>query len=309
MEKTDKRPWDIAREKAQKEKPPLAPIIEDQPFPFVISGISTAAPKAEIPTLGFPFYTLEKNKVTEPIKREFKNGTFEIIPGPDGMPTIYDRDILLFVMGELSRAVDGRMPYSSTVRFSVMDFIRTTGRSIGGRSYILFREGLSRLHTTSIRTNIRSGGKLLTEAFHFIEAYRILDPQDVKIDESRIMVEIKLNTWSMNALLGKEMLAISSKYYSIKNPTERRLYEIGRKFCGYQPSWKIGFETLYTYTGLRSRLRDFKCVLRKIVKKNNIPEYNIEFDEDNEMIIFSKKEEKQEPLPRIFNGRRAASLK
>ena len=276
-----------------KEKKTVIVIADDvipPPTHFQIAkGRSPSTPKAEVPFLELPIYSLSKCKTMEIRRIESKHGFINIIPGGHGMPTIWDRDILLFIAGELSRALDKKLPISPVVRFSVMDYLRATHRSFGGNSYTLFREGLSRLHTTSIETDLITNGKVFTRAFHLIEGYSILNPNEQKVEESRISVEVRLNDWSLNAILGREILSISPEYYKIQNATKRRLYEIARKGCGHQEKWAIRLELLYERTGIRSQLREFRYNLKKILAENDLPDYAITADDSLSLITFSKK--------------------
>lgn len=288
------RPWDIELQKLDREKisnpPPIrireAKIIEDV-APFLIGPQANANPRAEIPTLEFPIYSLSKHKSLAIKRIEARNGFIEIVPGQYGQPTIWDRDILLFILGELARASDYKQSISNKVKFYVADYLKRTGRSGGGRSYTLLKDALMRLHTTSIRTDMKIGGKLITDAFHLIESFQIIDP--LMNDEKRISIEVSVNQWSMTAVLAKEILSINPAYYKMQNPTKRRLYEIARKGCGGQNSWKIGLSLLHARTGTKIILRDFRYDMKKISKSNDIPDYSIEYDETTDMITFSKK--------------------
>lgn len=65
---------------------------------------------------------------------------------------------------------------------------------------------------------------------------------------------------------------------------ERRLYEIARKHCGNQKSFRIGLERLQEKTGSQSEPWEFRRMLTKIIADNDthghIPEYDFCLDGD-----------------------------
>ena len=69
------------------------------------------------------------------------------------------------------------------------------------------------------------------------------------------------------------MYKLSSEYFSLRSPYDRRLYELCRKHCGNQTQWEIGFENLYNKFGVKSPLREFRRKVKEIVKKQSIPDY------------------------------------
>jgi hypothetical protein len=58
------------------------------------------------------------------------------------------------------------------------------------------------------------------------------------------------------------------------------LYELGRKHCGKQSSWKIGLELLREKCGSHSYVRAFRAQVIDIIKANTLPEYRMFFDRE-----------------------------
>ena len=101
-----------------------------------------------------------------------------------------------------------------------------------------------------------------------------------------VKLEATMSDWFYNSLLGKEVLTINRKYFKLRKPLERRLYELARKHCGTQGEFKIGLEKLHKKTGSTSPLKKFRYYLRKIIKTNHLPDYQL-FLADNDVVHFS----------------------
>jgi hypothetical protein len=106
-----------------------------------------------------------------------------------------------------------------------------------------------------------------------------------------IAVEIKLSEWLYNAILNNELLTISPDYFQLRKPIERRIYEIARKHCGNQKSFKIGLEKLQLKVGSSSALWEFRRSIREIVTDNHLPDYEIALSDDDK-VIFTNRDKK-----------------
>ena len=65
-------------------------------------------------------------------------------------------------------------------------------------------------------------------------------------------LEVTLSDWVFNAIAGDDVLTLNRRYFQLRKPLERRLYELARKQCGTQPEWKCGLEKLQARTGSTS---------------------------------------------------------
>ena len=162
-------------------------------------------------------------------------------------------------------------------------------RNTGGSQYVQLKEGLSRLRGTSIETNIKTNGIEITTEFGLIDTWKTVKEDD---DGKPIAIEIKLSDWFYNSILGNAVLSIDKDYFSLRKPTERRIYELARKHCGNQTVWKIKLENLKLKLGITSPTRTLRFNINKIVQTNHLPEYNISIEDD--VVIFSRKESPKE---------------
>lgn len=270
---------------------------------FFVCDIFDAAPKADIGPMEHPIFSLS----TKPDKRvrnyAHRGLTIEIKPSSDGLATVHDRDVLIFCISQLIRAINDGREVSQTVRFHAADLLKATNRMTTGRGYELLKAAMERLAGTRISTNITTGGQEIFETFGLIERARIVrETREGRMQE----VEVKLSDWVFNAIRAQEVLTISRDYFRLRRPLERRLYELARKHCGTQKSWTISLELLQKKCGSCSTSFEFKRLVRNIVaediKHSHIPDYAIRFTENEQQIVFTNRGTAPAPSEEIFEG-------
>ena len=190
-----------------------------------------------------PFFALSTKKDIRSVEYE-KDGV-NIVLSPSAkhrLPTMMDKDILLYVGSLLMDKINKDELPSKTLRFSAHDLMITTNRPTDGRAYKLLKNAFERLTGCLISTNIKTNDLEESRNFHILESSRIVKNSH---DGSRMVeVEATVSDWFYNALLGKEVLTISRDYFRLRKTLERRLYELARKHCGRQEKWSIGLENL-----------------------------------------------------------------
>jgi hypothetical protein len=101
-------------------------------------------------------------------------------------------------------------------------------------------------------------------------------------DGRMLDVEMKLSDGVFNAIRANEVLTINRDYFRLRKPLERRIYEMARKHCGAQQSWKIGLEKLHKKTGSSSTGKEFRRLVRNIIRQDELhhhmPDYSIRMD-------------------------------
>ena len=107
-----------------------------------------------------PMFTLSTRKDTRIIKYETNSKnerkTVYIKPSVDGLPTIFDKDILIFCLSVLMQEKNKGNKISKTIRLTAHDLLKATGRSTGGSNYNQLQKSLDRLHGVSIKTDIET---------------------------------------------------------------------------------------------------------------------------------------------------------
>lgn len=233
-----------------------------------------------------PIFSLSTKRDTRILEYLHGDSHIKIIPSINGLPTIFDKDVLLYCGSLLMEQVNKGVLPPKTIRFSAHDLLMTTKRQTSGAGYRLLKEALERLAGVLITTDIKTNKISQTEGFHIIDKYRVIKKSPV--NSRMVKLEVTLSDWFYNSLIGKEVLTINRDYFQLRKPLERRLYEIARKHCGTQPQFKITLDKLQKKIGSTSTLAKFRFNLRKTVKINQLPDYNISLNDDD-MVRFSQK--------------------
>lgn len=242
--------------------------------------------KNDMASMEHPMFSLSTKTDLRVLTYENKGVSIVIIPSQRGLPTIHDKDVLLYCGSLLMEQINKGVIPPKTIRFSTRDLLVTTNRPTNGIGYKRLKNAMERLAGTLITTNIKTKGKQQYEGFHIIEKFRIIRKSHV--NSRMVKVEVTISDWLYNALIEKEVLTINRDYFQLRKPLERRLYEIARKHCGTQPLFKIGLDKLQKKTGSTAALRKFRFFLRKIIEINQLPDYNINLN-DNDVVHFSQK--------------------
>lgn len=270
---------------------------------FFVCDVFNAAPKGDIGSMEHPIFSLSTKPDLRPRRYEHRGLTIDIKPSSDGLATVHDRDILIYCISQLIRAMNGGREVSQVVRFQASDLLKATNRMTTGRGYDLLKAAMERLAGTRISTNITTGGEEIFETFGLIERAKIVrESREGRMQE----VEVKLSDWVFNAIQAREVLTLSRDYFRLRSPLERRLYELARKHCGHQNEWKCGLDILQKKCGSGSQMFEFKRLVRRIVssdqKHSHFPDYSIHFSDDERSVIFRSRGSMPVPTVEIFEG-------
>lgn len=247
--------------------------------------VADAVLKDDMASMEHPFFAL----TTKPDRRirRYENGNtwLEVVPSVKGLATIYDKDILIFATSQLMAARKQGRPISQELLLTARDVLIFTNRHTGGRDYELLSEALGRLQGTQVQTNVKTAGREERHIFGLVDSASVArDPKSGRISELRI----KLSDWLFRAVEAQEVLTLHADYFRLRKPIERRIYEIARKHCGAQASWKIGLDLLRKKCGTADTLRKFRFNIRELMEKNHLPDYQVQLD-DKDMVIFKSR--------------------
>lgn len=246
---------------------------------FFVLDIGDVVPKDDVASMEHPLFSL----ATAPDRRhlEYRNGdnVLKIRPSGLGLPTIFDKDILIFVISQLMARKNRGEPIGDTVRFSARELSIATNRPIGGNHYRRLEDAFSRLQGAQFVTNIKSGGKIETRIFSLIDEGGFVRTADEKFRLD--YCEVKLSRWLMQAIDADHVVTISKEYFRLRRPLERRLYEIARKHCGKSPKWQISLANLQAKTGSNAPAKKFRLNLREIIKADVTPFYCFDLGDDD----------------------------
>jgi plasmid replication initiation protein len=224
-------------------------------------------------TMEFPFFALQKRPLLTPIIYLDGNVSIRISPGEKGVATIWDKDVLIYLSSLINAKIERGEEVSRTVRIAAYDLLRVTRRHTGKNGYQEIYDALFRLRSTTITTDIQSGGERETRGFGWIDSFRILTKENKAGNRVMQGLEITLNDWTFRALVkDRRVLAINPAYFDLTGGLERRLYEIARKHVGRQPEWKLLAKKCGT---MQRNLRRFKFDLKELAELDRLPDYQL----------------------------------
>ncbi|EDZ42870.1 RepA [Rhodobacteraceae bacterium HTCC2083] len=85
------------------------------------------------------------------------------------------------------------------------------------------------------------------------------------------------------------MLTLSTDYFRLRKPLERRIYELARKHCGRQKSWRVSVEVLLKKSGSASPRRVFRKMIRDMIAADHLPDYEMS-EEEGDLIRFTTRD-------------------
>lgn len=254
---------------------------------FFIADIFDSLPfKDDMATMEHPLFTLS----TKPDKRELSyvnNGVkIQIQPSYHGLPTIYDKDVLLYCGSQLMERINqGDSAPPKTMRISLHDLLMVTNRKTNGEGYKLIKKSINRLTGSLIKTNIETDNTKQESMFHILESAEFVESK--RIEGRLVAMEITLSDWFYNSLIAKQVLTIDREYFRLRKSIDRRLYEIARKHCGNTKyHWSVNLDTLHVKTGSRDVLAKFRAAVKLLEKEDHLPEYKVSYSRDFDQVTF-----------------------
>ena len=245
---------------------------------FFVCDIFDAVPKDDLASMEHPLFTLSTRPDRRILSYAHNDAEITVVPSVRGLATIHDKDILIFCISQLMAALNAGRAISRTVTLKAHDLLVATNRETSGDAYRRLRDAFERLAGTRITTNIETGGREVTSGFGLIESWEIVRRAR---GGRMISVSVTLSEWLYNAVLSKSVLTLSRDYFRLRKPLERRIYELARKHCGRQRSWRVSVEILHKKSGSASPRRVFRAMLREMIKSDHLPDYTLEEEADD----------------------------
>ena len=250
---------------------------------FFILDIADVVLKDDMASMEHPLFSL----ATKPDHRhlEYRGGgnRLKIIPSGVGLPTIFDKDILIFCISQLMHKKNRGEPIGNRVRFSGRELLMATNRPTNNLGYQRLEQAFHRLRGTTFQTDITTGNKRETRIFGLVDegGFVMKEEGEWRLD----YCEVVLSDWVMRAIEGDEVVTISNDYFRLRRPLERRIYEIARKHCGSQKRWHINLAKLQDKTGSNAPLKKFRLNIRQIIEGDHLPFYTLELTSED-LVIF-----------------------
>ncbi len=237
----------------------------------------------------FPFFSLSKHRDLKPRRYEDHLGnSLEITAHSMGLPTIYDKDFLIYAVSLVMDRLNRGEAASRRIVMHAADMLEFANRTKSGRDYQAVDDALTRLRGCTIKTNIRTGDICQTSIFGLIEKGDLI--RKYGFDGRLQRVEVTLSEWLWNAIEARQVLTLHPHYFRLRQPLERRIYEVARKFCGRQPEWRIRLALLHHRCGSKSPLKEFRRAFRKLIEKGDLLDYEVRFDPARDVAVFRRLE-------------------
>jgi plasmid replication initiation protein len=265
--------------------------VRHQSGDFFVCDILDALPKDDLATMEHPVFSLATKPDLRILSYAHNGVEITVIPSVRGLATIHDKDILIYCISQLMAALNAGRAISRTLTLRAHDLLVATNRETSGDAYRRLREAFERLAGTRITTNLSMDGVEVTRGFGLIESWEIAR----KTRGGRmISVSVTLSDWLFRAVMSSAVLTLSRDYFRLRKPLERRIYELARKHCGRQDSFRISVDTLLKKSGSASPRRVFRAMLRDMITADHLPDYTMT-EEPGDIIRFANRTAVLEP--------------
>jgi len=272
---------------------------------FFLCDVLGAVPKDDIASMEHPLFSLATRPDRRILSYAHNGVTIKVTPSVRGLATIHDKDILIFCVSQLMAAINAGQATSRRLHLKAHDLLVATNRETSGDAYRRLCEAFERLVGTRITTNIVTGEAEVTSGFGLIESWEI-------VRKSRggrmVSVSVTLSEWLYRAVLGKAVLTLSRDYFRLRKPLERRIYELARKHCGRQDSWRVSVDTLLKKSGSASPRRVFRKMIRNMIAAGHLPDYDME-EEPGDLIRFTLRGGVVDAAPPILSADAYAAVR
>jgi plasmid replication initiation protein len=246
---------------------------------FFVLDVMDVAPRSDMATMEHPIFSLSTKPETRTLSYDHNGAKIQIIPSSTGLPTIHDKDLLIYCISRLVHAKNAGHAISPSVRLTTHDMLVQTNRPTNNLGYERLLPTLNRLRGVVINTTIQTGQTTSTRGFGLIDEFEYNRKGSMFADRLRFL-EVKLSDWLFRAIDACEVLPISRDYFRLRRPVDRRLYELARKHCGQQPSWRVSLDVLQKKTGSSAPRKKFAFMLRSVVTSGHLPDYGVTMDDD-----------------------------
>lgn len=231
--------------------------------------------RGERSIMAFPFFGLSKVAQKEPIEYKADGVSIDILPGRNGVATIYDKEIVLYIASLMIAKIRDGEPVGQDFMFTAHDFFRVTGTNQSARSYTRLAASLQRLQGTQIRTNIEAGGEGEEGFFSWLSEARLQYSLSGRGEKRVKAVRVRLCDWLYRAIrMDQRILAYHHDYFSL-GPIERRVYELARSHCDGEDPYEVDIDVLRRQVGSTDTAPRFKYILKGIAEADQLPEYHV----------------------------------
>jgi plasmid replication initiation protein len=248
-------------------------------------------------TMEVPFLSLSKKPRLTPILYKSETAEITVTGGaPYGIATIWDWDLVMWLLSQVREALDRGEDASRKIRFHPHAFLKAARRGLGGVQYQRLDEAIKRLKNTTVVTSIRAK-KGKTVMFSWLEYGELERDEKGRIQYATVVIP----EWLFDAVSDNRfVLSMHRDYFLLTGGIERWLYRFVRKQAGSNRSgWGWYFRTLYERSGSTQRFSDFAIALRSIAEKKRLLEYELTIQEKSGKEFLHAKRMTGEGKPKV----------
>tara|TARA_Y100001937_G_C7104618_1_gene324305 strand:+ start:333 stop:1226 length:894 start_codon:yes stop_codon:yes gene_type:complete len=247
-------------------------IVPDQLDLFIADALDIAV-KDDVSIGAENFFALSKKPRYEPIIHDLPKGRITVsATAGNPLATVYDEDILLYLISQLVHGADEGKPLGRTVYFSGVSFFKFIKKNkFGGRNYEEIWEALQRLKTTYVELEVDGveGSDAKFNWLSYIQKDWITNKHGEK---QAVGFHVEIPTRLVKAIEARRVLTLDRGYFRITSPVERWIYRFVRKSVGKGRNEQFkywSYEKLHRKSASADTLPQFKKTVRRILKRNN----------------------------------------
>jgi plasmid replication initiation protein len=228
-----------------------------------------------------PYVSLSKNRTKPIIYNDGKTSVKVSAHREHYIASIYDLDIILLVSAKIQEIINvGKDIPPRTIIIPRNEILRALHKHNGKKEEKDLKESLARLKTTVIETSVRNEDRKY-DCFGWLDSWGYTERKDIK------EIRITLSQWLYDGICKKgALLKVSQEYFELTSGLKKFLYRTARKHAGNKNQWwEFSVERLYEKSGSEQEIKKFKYDLKKAVLENDIPEYFLEWKEDQGIAV------------------------
>lgn len=181
-----------------------------------------------------------------------------------GIATVFDQDVLLFLISALVREYDETQVVSNRPEFAAGDYYKFKGvkKYAGTQSKQLY-DAIHRLQNTFVEY-VRETSRKQVVRFNWISYFDAV----TNADKSRIIkYQLEIPQTIIQSVIAHKVLTLDHSYFSLTSPIARFLYLYARKAVGRKTSFKEGIKSVYEKSAAQESLRKFTHQLKNLQGK------------------------------------------
>lgn len=248
---------------------------------FFVPSIYDVPLKDDISLMDIAPFRLSKryqNKAVT-VTYQVKGAEITVESTPSGMATIYDYDIVLMMISELTkRAEDWRKghapPPDHYFAPSVPDILKFCRRSTHGAAYADVEAALDRLMGTNIKIATPKNDHRRSGSFGLIDGYETLSRTKTK---RLSQVSIGIPNWIYDGIVRDDkptVLTYNPDYFLLSSGVDKFLYRLARKAAGSTEA-VYNLRDIHRNSGSQNSFKGFMRTVRTRVAKNDLPDYDL----------------------------------